>query len=162
MQREERDLAERGVDPAAAMAAFAAWANRLAGDDRALVFVGFNTPFDWSFVNCYFHRFAGGNPFGFTAPDIKAPYMGATGSSWADTRSSFSRPSATATTTPFVTQNTRRSCSAWCVRSAARARARDGAGVVPPTGPHYAPHQRNPAEADRRCGQEDLAVVTWS
>ncbi len=82
------DLAERGVDPAAAMAAFSAWANGLAGDDRALVFVGFNAPFDWSFVNYYFHRFTGGNPFGFAALDIKALYMGATGSSWADTRSS--------------------------------------------------------------------------
>ena len=82
------DLAKRGEAPAAAMAAFAAWANALAGDDRALVFVGFNAPFDWSFVNYYFHRFTGGNPFGFAALDIKALYMGATGSTWADTRSS--------------------------------------------------------------------------
>ena len=41
------------------------------------VFVGFNAPFDWSFVNYYFHRFLGHNPFGFTAVDIKAYYMGA-------------------------------------------------------------------------------------
>jgi len=82
------DLAVRGVEPAAAMAAFGAWANSLAGDNRALVFVGFNAPFDWSFVNYYFHRFTSGNPFGFAALDIKALYMGATGSSWADTRSS--------------------------------------------------------------------------
>jgi len=81
-------LAERGADPAAAMEAFAAWATGLAGDDRALVFVGFNAPFDWSFVNYYFHRFSGGNPFGFAALDIKAFYMGATGATWADTRSS--------------------------------------------------------------------------
>src|SRR5476649_199208 len=33
-------LTERGADPAAAMAAFAAWASGLAGDDRSLVFVG--------------------------------------------------------------------------------------------------------------------------
>jgi hypothetical protein len=32
----------------------------------------FNAPFDWSFVNYYFHRFTGANPFGFTALDIKA------------------------------------------------------------------------------------------
>ena len=82
------ELAKRGVDPAAAMAAFGAWASSLAGNDRALVFVGFNAPFDWSFVNYYFHRFTDGNPFGFAALDIKALYMGATGSSWADTRSS--------------------------------------------------------------------------
>jgi ribonuclease T len=82
------DLAERGVDPATAMAAFATWATGLAGDRRALVFVGLNAPFDWSFVNYYFHRFTGRNPFGFAALDIKALYMGVTGGSWADTRSS--------------------------------------------------------------------------
>jgi ribonuclease T len=82
------DLTERGAEPAAAMAAFGAWAERLAGDDRTLVFVGFNAPFDWSFVNYYFHRFTGRNPFGFAALDIKALYMGTMGSSWADTRSS--------------------------------------------------------------------------
>jgi ribonuclease T len=83
-----KDLAERGADPAAAMAAFGAWAAGLAGDDYALVFVGFNAPFDWSFVNYYFHRYTGENPFGFAALDIKALYMGATGGAWADTRSS--------------------------------------------------------------------------
>lgn len=82
------DLAERGLEPEAAMEAFELWAKTLAGDDGALVFVGFNAPFDWSFVNYYFHRFAGGNPFGFTALDIKALYMGVVGGSWADTRSS--------------------------------------------------------------------------
>jgi hypothetical protein len=39
-------------------------------------------------VNYYFHRFLGTNPFEFTALDIKALYMGATGSSWRHTRSS--------------------------------------------------------------------------
>jgi DNA polymerase III alpha subunit (gram-positive type) len=81
-------LAERGEEPAAAMKAFGNWAQSLAGEDAALVFVGFNAPFDWSFVNYYFHRFTGANPFGFTALDIKALYMGATGSTWSDTRSS--------------------------------------------------------------------------
>ncbi|RWO03499.1 MAG: 3'-5' exonuclease [Mesorhizobium sp.] len=81
-------LAERGEEPAAAMTAFGKWAQAAAGEDAALVFVGFNAPFDWSFVNYYFHRFTGTNPFGFTALDIKALYMGATGSAWSDTRSS--------------------------------------------------------------------------
>lgn len=53
-----------------------------------VVFVGFNAPFDWSFVNYYFHRFLGRNPFGFAALDIKAYYMGVTGCTWSDTRSS--------------------------------------------------------------------------
>jgi DNA polymerase III epsilon subunit-like protein len=81
-------LAERGETPEAAMTAFGAWLRGLAGEGKTLVFVGFNAPFDWSFVNYYFHRFTGQNPFGFTALDIKALYMGATGGSWADTRSS--------------------------------------------------------------------------
>lgn len=70
------------------MRRFAAWLAKLAANDGTVVFVGFNAPFDWSFVNYYFHRFTGNNPFGFTALDIKALYMGAIGCSWADTRSS--------------------------------------------------------------------------
>lgn len=80
-------LTERGLAPEAAMRNFAAWLEGVAGEGR-IVFVGLNAPFDWSFVNYYFHRFLGYNPFGFTALDIKAFYMGATGSSWHDTRSS--------------------------------------------------------------------------
>lgn len=37
------------------------------------------------FVNDYFHRFLGRNPFGHTALDIKALYMGLTGATWAAT-----------------------------------------------------------------------------
>lgn len=81
-------LAARGLEPSHAMDAFAAWVSAVAGPQGAPVFVGFNAPFDWSFVNYYFHRFQGSNPFGFTALDIKALYMGATGCSWRDTRSS--------------------------------------------------------------------------
>lgn len=80
-------LQETGIEPATAMARFADWITEVAGDAQP-VFVGFNAPFDWSFVNYYFHRFSGGNPFGFTALDIKALWMGVTGGSWADTRSS--------------------------------------------------------------------------
>lgn len=45
------------------------------------------------FVNINGHpsptiRFTGTNPLGFTAVDIKALYMGGTGSTWQDTRSS--------------------------------------------------------------------------
>jgi DNA polymerase III epsilon subunit-like protein len=82
------DLRQRGLDPEAAMTAFSDWLATLATSGETLVFVGFNAPFDWSFVNYYFHRFLGGNPFGFTALDIKALYMGATRCSWRDTRSS--------------------------------------------------------------------------
>ena len=81
-------LASSGLAPVEAMARFAAWADALAHGNDKLVFVGFNAPFDWSLVNYYFHRFLGRNPFGFAALDIKAYYMGVTGCTWADTRSS--------------------------------------------------------------------------
>ena len=82
------ELAKTGLDPAEAMKRFADWLNSVVGTDGAAVFVGLNAPFDWSFVNYYFHRFLGENAFGFTALDIKALYMGATGCTWRDTRSS--------------------------------------------------------------------------
>lgn len=81
-------LARDGLEPRAAMQSLADWLASLAGNHGSVVFVGLNAPFDWSFVNYYFHRFLGSNPFGFTALDIKALYMGATGCDWADTRSS--------------------------------------------------------------------------
>lgn len=82
------ELAKNGLEPAEAMRSFAHWIASLSVDDESVVFVGLNAPFDWSFVNYYFHRFLGDNPFGFTALDIKALYMGATGCKWTDTRSS--------------------------------------------------------------------------
>lgn len=80
-------LQETGIEPASAMADFADWIADVTGE-AVPVFVGFNAPFDWSFVNYYFHRFMSNNPFGFTAIDIKALWMGVTGGKWADTRSS--------------------------------------------------------------------------
>ena len=81
-------LARTVLDPSEAMRSFSDWLRIVAGENDSIVFVGFNAPFDWSFVNYYFHRFGDSNPFGFTALDIKALYMGATGCNWADTRSS--------------------------------------------------------------------------
>ena len=81
-------LAVEGLPPEVAMKEFQDWVEKVAGTDNLPVFVGLNAPFDWSFVNYYFHRYLGSNPFGFSALDIKALYMGATGSSWVETRSS--------------------------------------------------------------------------
>ena len=81
-------LERTGLGPEETMKRFADWLKGLVCGDEVLVFVGFNAPFDWSFVNYYFHRFIGENPFGFSALDIKAYYMGATACQWADTRSS--------------------------------------------------------------------------
>lgn len=82
------DLRRTGLPPTEAMHRFRDWLKDLVDRDSVLVFVGFNAPFDWSFINYYFHKFLGENPFGFTALDIKAYYMGSTGCRWSDTRSS--------------------------------------------------------------------------
>jgi ribonuclease T len=81
-------LAVEGLAPEKEMTQFGHWVASHCHADTQAVFVGMNAPFDWAFVNYYFHRSAGANPFGFTALDIKALYMGATGSTWHDTKSS--------------------------------------------------------------------------
>ena len=78
-------LAESGVAPAEAMAQFAAFALAETPPGGRPVFVAFNAPFDWMFVAEYFHRYLGRNPFGHSALDMKALYMGLTGSPWSET-----------------------------------------------------------------------------
>jgi len=87
-----RALAVEGIDPATALEQFAAWVSSVVPEGNAPVFVGFNAPFDWMFVNDYFLRYLGRNPFGHSALDIKAYYMGLTGSSWAQTSLKFLSP----------------------------------------------------------------------
>lgn len=78
-------LKETGLEPAEAMTRFAGWLEEIVPSAKRPVFVAFNAPFDWMFVNDYFHRFLGHNPFGHTALDIKAFYMGLSGSRWSET-----------------------------------------------------------------------------
>jgi DNA polymerase III epsilon subunit-like protein len=79
-------LAAEGLEPRAAMAAFASWLDEIGPEGSAPVFVGFNAPFDWMFVADYFHRFLGRNPFGVSAMDLKSVYMGRHGvREWART-----------------------------------------------------------------------------
>jgi ribonuclease T len=79
-------LAQRGLPPVEAMARFEAWLAAEVPADQQPILVAFNAPFDWMFVNDYFHRFLGRNPFGFTALDLKAFYMGLTGVDWPETK----------------------------------------------------------------------------
>ncbi|HCF8639025.1 3'-5' exonuclease [Klebsiella pneumoniae] len=81
-------LRKDGLDPADAMVQFKNWINSIANDDETVVFVGFNASFDWSFINYYFHRYVGDNPFGIAALDIKSMYFGMSPVSWKSTRSS--------------------------------------------------------------------------
>lgn len=80
-------LAARGLPCMEVMTQLAAWVKEVTGDGTP-VFVGFNAPFDWSFVNYAFHRFLGRNPFGFAALDIKSLYLGVMGGTWRGTRMS--------------------------------------------------------------------------
>jgi DNA polymerase III epsilon subunit-like protein len=77
-------LEEHGIHPRDAMRQFADWVHRVLPQDKYPIFVGFNAPFDWMFVNDYFQRYLDGNPFGHNALDIRAYFMGLTGSQWSD------------------------------------------------------------------------------
>lgn len=81
-------LKAAGASPDIALARFAEWLAALGPPDHRRVFVGLNAPFDWAFINHYFLTYHDANPFGFTALDIKAYYMGVIGCAWDDTKSS--------------------------------------------------------------------------
>lgn len=79
------DLARDGLPAGEAMRQFAAWLAMIVPGEKCPVFVAFNAAFDWMFVNDYFLRYLGQNPFGHSALDIKAYYMGMRGVPWAET-----------------------------------------------------------------------------
>jgi ribonuclease T len=75
-------LFEHGLLPAEGLARFVDWLKEAVPPGLNPVFVGFNAPFDWMFLNDYFHCFLGHNPFGHAALDIRSFYMGLTGAAW--------------------------------------------------------------------------------
>jgi ribonuclease T len=91
------DLQLTGTEPSAALGEFAHWVADVTPHGAEPVFCAFNAPFDWMFVNDYFHRYLGYNPFGHKALDIKALYMGHAETSWGETShtaisSAFGKP----------------------------------------------------------------------
>lgn len=78
------ELAQKGAAPQEAMRQFADWVLEAAAGDNP-VFVAFNAPFDWMFINDYLHHYLGHNPFGHRALDVKALFMGMTGTGWEET-----------------------------------------------------------------------------
>jgi DNA polymerase III epsilon subunit-like protein len=61
-------------DPAEVMTRFKAWVE---GIERGPCwFIADNAGFDWAFVNFYFHRFCGANPFGHNSQDLQSVYKG--------------------------------------------------------------------------------------
>jgi len=76
------DLSRSGLDVAEAMRRFEAWTLALVPAGAAPVFVSYNAPFDWMFINDAFHGTLGHNPFGHAPLDIRALYMGQSGEGW--------------------------------------------------------------------------------
>lgn len=85
-------LRERGHSPADAMSEFEDWIRSETPEGAQPVFVAFNAAFDWMFIGDYFHRYLGRNPFGYTALDIKAFYMGLSGAPWSETSMKYISP----------------------------------------------------------------------
>jgi DNA polymerase III epsilon subunit-like protein len=79
------ELEMNGTPPVDAMREFDEWLANEVPTDSLPVFVGFNAPFDWMFIDDYFHRLLGRNPFGHTAIDIKSYGMGVLGGTWSET-----------------------------------------------------------------------------
>ncbi len=61
-------------DPGAVMERFRAWL--LENVQGQPMFVSDNNGFDWQFINWYFHRFLGANPFGFSSTNLGSLYKG--------------------------------------------------------------------------------------
>jgi ribonuclease T len=85
-------LAKEGTPPALAMQEFRDWLRKVAPAGQRPVMVAFNTPYDWAFINHYFLEYLGENPFGHSAIDIKAFYMGLVGCPWEETSMLYLSP----------------------------------------------------------------------
>jgi len=68
----ERD----GLGPVEAMTLLERWIAKVVPEASRPVFVALNAPFDWMFVADAFWRHLGRNPFGHSALDIKALFLG--------------------------------------------------------------------------------------
>jgi DNA polymerase III epsilon subunit-like protein len=85
--RKLKDFEQTGRDPKEALITFRDWIDSVVKAGKP-VFVGFNATFDWAFINYYFHHYLGENPFGAGGVDIKSYYMGMSGCTWDNARSS--------------------------------------------------------------------------
>jgi ribonuclease T len=81
-----------GVPPEEALQRFEEWLKSIVAARMQPIFVAFNAPFDWMFINYYFIHFLGHNPFGHAALDIKAFYMGQAAVPWSQTSWRFISP----------------------------------------------------------------------
>jgi len=75
------ELKANGEEPIVAMQKFEKWIMEVSGD-ASPVLAAFNASFDWMFVDWYFRKFLGRNPFGLGGVDIKAYFMGMENVGW--------------------------------------------------------------------------------
>lgn len=69
-----REQCQAFPDPKSVMVDFSNWLGVI-GNGR-LFFVSDNNGFDWQFVNWYFHKFIGSNPFGHSSMNLGSLYKG--------------------------------------------------------------------------------------
>ncbi len=83
-------LEAEGLEPGDAMRRLASWLGEVVPVGSTPIFVSLNAPFDWLFVADHCWRYLGSNPFGVSAVDLKALYMGRhleDVRAWSETRS---------------------------------------------------------------------------
>ena len=61
-------------DPKTVMEHFRNWISE--HSNKQPIFISDNNGFDWQFVNYYFHRFLGNNPFGHSSTNLGSLYKG--------------------------------------------------------------------------------------
>jgi DNA polymerase III epsilon subunit-like protein len=76
-------LKKEGLSPCEATRKFADWIKWIS-NGKDPIFVAFNLGFDWSFVNYYFIKFTGHNPFGASGIDAESVWFGKFGGQWSD------------------------------------------------------------------------------
>lgn len=81
-------LKMNGEEPVAAMQKFEKWIMQVSGGANP-VLVAFNASFDWMFVDWYFRKFLGRNPFGLGGVDVKAYFMGMENVGWSGTKKRY-------------------------------------------------------------------------
>jgi DNA polymerase III epsilon subunit-like protein len=77
-------LQDFGHEPGDVMEDFYSWTKEVSKDYERPLFLGYNASFDWQFINSYFVKYIGENPFGYDPVDIKSYFMGRKGLKWSN------------------------------------------------------------------------------
>lgn len=77
-------LQDYGHEPGDVMEDFYHWVKSFFEKGKRVLFLGYIASFDWQFINHYFHKYVGENPFGYDPIDIKSFFMGQNQVLWTD------------------------------------------------------------------------------